>query len=205
MSRKNGFSYLPTGKRLVDVFLSLLVMPFQVVLFAPIAMMIKLDDGGPIFHLAARRGKDGVPFTMYKYRSMYVGSPDLRNPDRSTVTKKQDARITKVGRVLRKTSLDELPQFINVLKGDMSIVGPRPNLVGRPLEEFSELEKKRLAVKPGITGLAQATSRNQAQTTEKYELDCAYVDDVSFRNDLKIMLMTVVSVLKQRGIYSKTR
>ncbi|EEI27160.1 bacterial sugar transferase [Corynebacterium glucuronolyticum ATCC 51867] len=168
-------------------------------------MMIKLDDGGPIFHLAARRGKDGVPFTMYKYRSMYVGSPDLRNPDRSTVTKQQDARITKVGRVLRKTSLDELPQFINVLKGDMSIVGPRPNLVGRPLEEFSELEKKRLAVKPGITGMAQATSRNQAQTTEKYELDCAYVDDVSLRNDLKIMLMTVVSVLKQRGIYSKTR
>jgi len=196
---------LPTGKRLVDVFLSLLVLPFQVVLFAPIAMMIKLDDGGPIFHLAARRGKDGVPFTMYKYRSMYVGSPDLRNPDRSTVTKQQDARITKVGRVLRKTSLDELPQFINVLKGDMSIVGPRPNLVGRPLEEFSELEKKRLAVKPGITGMAQATSRNQAQTTEKYELDCAYVDDVSLRNDLKIMLMTVVSVLKQRGIYSKTR
>ena len=135
---------------------------------------------------------------------MRVNSPDLRNADGSTFNSSSDPRVTKIGRILRKTSLDETPQIFNVLKGEMSIVGPRAHLTTRyqGWDTQTDLQKKRLSVRPGITGYSQAYYRNSATSDEKDEQDAYYVDHISFKFDTMIILETIASVLKHKNLYS---
>ncbi len=194
--------YAAAGKRTLDVIFGLAVLPLVAVATAFVGAAIKLDDRGPIFYRQERRGLKGRTFRMWKFRSMKVGAPDLRNPDRSTVAVSNDARITRVGRFLRKTSVDELPQFLNVLLGDMSVIGPRPNLTTRPLNELTGDELRRLDVRPGITGYNQAFYRNSSSIEERYRHDCYYIDHLTFGMDVRVVLATLSSVLKAKNVYS---
>ncbi|MGI6221388.1 MAG: sugar transferase [Coriobacteriales bacterium] len=188
-------------KRLFDIMGSLAAMPFVLTLLAFLVPLIKLEDNGPAFYNAPRMGKDGRMFTMYKLRSMYVNAPDIKMADGSTYNAPDDPRMTRMGAFLRRTSLDEVPQFFNVLKGDMSIVGPRPDL-----KEESELwegeEKLKGEVLPGITGFAQVYGRNSIPWKKRLKLDAYYVRHVSPALDAGIVLKTVGSIFKQEGIYN---
>lgn len=192
--------YKRFGKRLLDIAVGVCSLPFVAVAFAICAPLIKLSDGGPVFYNAPRRGYKGKVFTMYKFRSMKVGSPVLKNADGSTLSSGDDPRLTKFGHILRKTSLDEFPQFINVLKGDMSIVGPRPNMPGGNYDQFDDVRKKRLEVRPGITGYNQAYFRNSVDMDTKFMNDCYYVDHCSLLFDLKILGRTFASVLSSKNV-----
>lgn len=187
-------------KRVIDILGSLVALPFVLLVIAVCAPLIYFTDKGPIFYNATRRGKDGKTFTMYKLRSMYVNAPDLRNADGSTYTGKDDPRVTKIGKILRKTSLDEFPQFLNVLKGDMSLIGPRPTLATVPYEELDDIRKKRLEVRPGVTGYTQAYYRNSISQEEKFAYDAEYAETVTFWMDVKILFMTVYSVVACKNI-----
>lgn len=191
-------------KRAIDIVLSLIATPFVLLAIIIMAPFIYLEDKGPVFYNATRRGKNGKEFKMFKLRSMYVNSPDLKNPDGSTFNSDKDPRVTKIGRFMRKTSVDELPQILNVLIGDMSFIGPRPALVTRPYEEMIPIAKSRLRVRPGVTGYAQAYYRNSITTMEKYEYDNYYIDNLSFMMDVKVLFKTVVSVLKRENINTTT-
>ncbi len=191
-------------KRLFDIIIGLLTLPFVLLFILIMALPIYIDDPGPIFYKAARRGKNGKPFKMLKLRSMYVNSPDLRNADGTTFNSDKDPRVTKVGRFMRKTSIDEIPQFLNLLVGHMSFIGPRPTLATKPYEELTEEQKKRYNVRPGITGYTQAYYRNSIGGAEKLKYDCYYVDNYSFVMDVKILFQTVVSVLGRKNIYVST-
>lgn len=191
-------------KRLIDIILSLVALPFVLLAIIIMAPFIYLEDKGPVFYNATRRGKNGKNFKMFKLRSMYVNSPNLKNADGSTFNSAKDPRVTKIGRFMRKTSVDELPQILNVLIGDMSFIGPRPTLATTPYEELPEISKRRLTVRPGITGYAQAYYRNSITQDEKFAHDCYYAENVSFILDIKIILQTVKSVLKQENIYVST-
>lgn len=187
-------------KRLLDIIISLIALPFvglAILVFGPV---IYLTDKGPIFYNAPRRGINGSTFKMFKLRSMKVNAPVLKNADGSTYSGDDDPRVTKIGRIMRKLSIDELPQILNVLIGDMSFVGPRPNLATGNYEEFDEKRKKRLTVRPGITGYSQAYFRNSIPQEQKFENDCYYVDHVSFIFDVKILIQTVMSVLGSKNI-----
>ena len=190
-------------KRFVDILLSIIALPFFGIIFLVLAPVIYFTDRGPIFYNAPRLGMNGKIFNIYKFRSMYVNAPDLRNADGSTYNGVDDPRVTKIGKIMRKTSLDELPQLLNVLKGDMSIVGPRGFLTTKfkSLELLSEPERKRLMVRPGITGYSQAYFRNSISMDEKIKYDCYYVDHMSLLLDIKIIIQTAVSVLKHENIY----
>ena len=188
-------------KRLLDIVISLLALPFVGLVIAVMAPIIHFEDGGPVFYNAPRRGKDGKTFKMFKLRSMYVNAPNLKNADGSTYNSERDPRVTRAGRFLRKTSVDELPQILNVLIGDMSFIGPRPTLPTTPYEQLPELSKRRLAARPGITGYAQAYFRNSIGQQEKFERDCHYVENISFLFDLKILFKTVAVVLKRENVY----
>lgn len=196
-------NYKDNVKRLFDIVISICAMPFVLALTLLLALPVYLDDRGPLLFRSRRRGRHGVPFTIYKFRSMTEGAPDIRNIDGSTLTAADDPRVTRVGKILRKTSLDEVPQIVNVLKGDMSIVGPRPDMAGRPLSKLSQEELKRLTVRPGITGYSQAYYRNDISAAQRTKLDCKYVDNVTIWKDAKILLKTVSSVLLAKGINSK--
>ena len=176
-------------------------MPFVLVLLAFLVPLIKLEDNGPAFYNAPRMGKDGEMFTMFKLRSMYVNAPDIKMADGSTYNAPDDPRMTKVGSFLRRTSLDEVPQFFNVLKGDMSIIGPRPDL-----KEESELwegdEKLKGEVLPGITGFAQVYGRNSIPWKKRLKLDAYYVRHVSPSLDASIFFKTIVNIFKQEGIFN---
>lgn len=174
-------------------------LPVLLIIMIPVAIAIKVEDNGPIFYNDYRLGKNMKPFVMYKFRSMQINAPDIRNSDGTTFNAADDPRVTKVGRVLRKTSIDEIPQLVNVLKGDMSLVGPRPSPLGSkdmyPKDFFVKFE-----VKPGITGYNQALLRNKATMEQRIENDLYYVENISFCLDVKIIIMTVVSVLKFKNI-----
>ena len=187
-------------KRLLDVVVGLLALPFVLFVLAILAPIIKLEDNGPVFYNALRVGKNGQDFVMYKLRSMYVNAPDLKMADGSTYNGSDDPRMTKIGAFMRRTSLDELPQFFNVLKGDMSIIGPRPDL-RRETELYEGVEVRKLEITPGITGYSQAYGRNSLPWHDRLKLDVYYVDNVSPLLDLKIFFRTIAVVLKQEGIY----
>ena len=159
-----------------------------------------MDSKGPALFRQQRVGKDGVPFTLYKFRTMYVDAPDIRNPDGSSFNAPDDPRVTQVGRFLRKTTLDELPQLINVLKGDMSIVGPRPDLPDQ-VRFYSERHKKRLLVKPGMAGWAWIHGRNSIPWELRRELDVEYVENYSVWLDLRILLRAIPMLLLAKGVY----
>ena len=187
-------------KRLLDILLSLIGLPFFCVIFFIIAPIIFLFDRGPIFYNADRIGYKGKKYKMFKFRSMKVNAPDIRNADGSTFNSEDDPRVTKIGKFLRKTSLDEVPQILNVLLGDMSLVGPRPNLPSVPYNSLPDIEKKRLNVRPGITGYNQAYFRNSVSSEVKFKNDVYYVENVSLIFDLRILIHTVISVFKHENI-----
>lgn len=189
-------------KRILDILISLIALPCFLISFIFVAFAICLDDHGTVFYRAKRRGIHGKVFEMYKYRSMKMNAPDLRNADNSTFNSSDDPRITKVGLFLRKTSIDEIPQILNVLKGDMSIIGPRPVTINKPLEAYDEKRKIRLTVRPGITGYVQAYYRQSISQEEKFELDAKYAQNVSFIWDVKIVFKTIETVLLRKNIYN---
>ncbi|HYE29988.1 MAG TPA: sugar transferase [Methylomirabilota bacterium] len=193
-------------KRGFDVFASFLFLLVFSPLFAVIALLIKLEDGGPIFFGQTRVGRFGREFKMWKFRSMCVNAEAklaevlAKNQHTTGVTfkLKNDPRITRVGRILRKLSLDELPQFYNVLVGDMSLVGPRPP-VPREVALYSTADRRRLAITPGITCLWQIGGRANIDFPEQVQLDVQYIESQSFWMDLKILLKTVPAVISGRG------
>lgn len=187
-------------KRFIDFCVALVAMPFVLLLCVGVWVAIKLDDGGPLFHMASRIGKDGRIFKMYKFRSMIVDAPDLRMADGSTYNSADDPRVTKVGKFLRKTSLDEIPQLINVLIGDMALIGPRPDSAFY-LEHYTPEERVILTVRPGITGWNQAINRNSVGTKEKLQADIYYVEHLSVMFDCKVIWLTIKSVLSHKDIY----
>lgn len=192
--------YLRFGKRAFDIVVGLVALPFVLLIIAVLAPIIKAEDGGPVFYNAPRVGKDGVDFTMYKLRSMRVNAPDLVMKDGSTYNGADDPRMTRVGAFMRKTSLDEMPQFLNVLKGDMSIVGPRPDL-RRETELYQGNESEKLSVKPGITGYAAVYGRNSLPWHDRLALDVEYVHTASFALDVKIFFRTFYVIFKQDGVF----
>ena len=196
--------YRKIVKRLLDICVSVVCLPFFAVIFIFTAPMIYFSDRGPVFYNGERLGKNGRFFKMYKFRSMRVNAPDLRNADGSTYNSSSDPRVTRIGRILRKTSLDETPQVLNVLKGDMSIVGPRAHLTTKyhGWEQQTDIQKKRLSVRPGITGYSQAYFRNSATSEEKDEQDAYYVDNMSFGLDVRILFQTVMSIVRHKNLYS---
>ena len=180
-------------KRLVDVVISLIALILLSPIFCLVAFKVRKNLGSPIFFLQERPGKDGKLFKMIKFRSM----KDAFDKDGNPLPDEQ--RITPFGQKLRSTSLDEMPQLINVLKGDMSIVGPRPQMKDF-LEHYTPEQMRRHEVKPGMTGLAQVSGRNNLSWEEKFGLDVQYVDTHSLLLDFKIMLKTVEVMLKKEGI-----
>lgn len=192
--------YLRFGKRLCDIVVSIVALPFVLVIIAVLAPFIHFEDGGPVFYNAPRVGKDGVDFKMYKLRSMRVNAPDLVMEDGSTYNGADDPRMTKIGAFMRCTSLDEIPQFLNVLKGDMSVVGPRPDL-RRETELYQGDEGEKLSVKPGVTGYAAVYGRNSLPWHDRLALDVFYVRNVSFALDVKVFFRTFAIVFKQEGVF----
>lgn len=194
--------YVHFFKRLIDIVIGLCALPFVVLVMIVFAPIIYLTDMGPVFYNATRAGKDYKPFKMFKLRSMYVNSPDLKNPDGSTFNSDNDPRVTPVGKFMRKTSLDEFPQFLNVLIGDMSFMGPRPKLYNptKSLETMNQDHRDSYKIKPGITGYAQAYFRNSITNEEKFHLDAYYANNISFMMDLKIVFKTIKSVLFRENI-----
>lgn len=194
--------YLLFFKRLFDILIGLVALPFVLLIIICCAPFIYLTDRGPIFYNANRAGKGYKPFKMFKLRSMYVNSPDFKNPDGSTFNSDNDSRVTPIGRFLRKTSLDEFPQFLNVLIGDMSFIGPRPKLynTSKSLEKMNEELRKSYMVKPGITGYAQAFYRNSVTQEEKFHWDAYYAEKIGFKMDVKIIFQTFYSVITRKNI-----
>jgi exopolysaccharide biosynthesis polyprenyl glycosylphosphotransferase len=194
------------GKRSLDIVLSSLALVLLSPVFLLIAICIKLEDWGPVFFVQTRVGRFGREFRMYKFRSMCRDAEkklkDLlaknQHTDGVTFKLKDDPRITRVGRWLRKVSLDELPQFFNVLVGDMSLVGPRPP-VPREVALYSLADRRRLAVKPGITCLWQISGRSEIDFSGQVQLDVKYIESQRLATDVHILLKTVPAVISGRG------
>ena len=191
MVLKRGFDIL------FSLYLIILLSPFLIL----ISVLIKVDSKGPVIFKQQRLGKGGEEFTIFKYRTMVENAEDMGN---GVFTLKDDPRITRMGRFLRKTSLDELPQLFNILKGDMSFVGPRPPVTYHPYEidEYSEEQMQRFKVRPGVTGLAQLSGRKELPWDERIEYDIEYIENYSFLYDIKLILMTVPKVLKMENNFN---
>jgi undecaprenyl phosphate N,N'-diacetylbacillosamine 1-phosphate transferase len=179
-------------KRLLDVVLSLIGLIILSPILLITAIAIKLESKGPVIFQQDRLGLNGQAFKIYKFRSMCVGAEKD-----GVYETKGDMRVTKVGRIIRKTSIDELPQFVNIIKGDMSIIGPRPTLTYHPwpIEEYTHEQRKRFNVRPGVTGWAQINGRKDVPWDKRIEYDVWYVDNLSFGLDFKIFFKTVIKVL----------
>lgn len=188
-------------KRVIDLLISVIAFPFWCVLLIPISIAIKIEDGGPIFYKAQRIGKDSKLLLMYKFRSMKVDAPNILNADGSTYNAADDPRVTKIGKLLRETSLDETAQIINLIKGNMSLIGPRAS-GWEALSSYKEDEIDKMNVKPGITGYTQAYYRNGLSVREKRLYDAWYANNVSFWLDVKIFFQTVKTVFLHKGIYT---
>lgn len=192
--------YLRFGKRICDLVIGIISLPIVLIVIAVLAPFIHFEDKGPVFYNAPRVGKDGRDFKMYKLRSMRVNAPDLVMEDGSTYNGADDPRMTKIGAFMRRTSLDEIPQFLNVLKGDMSVVGPRPDL-RRETELYQGDEDEKLSVKPGVTGYAAVYGRNSLPWHDRLALDVYYVRNVTFALDAKVFFKTFATVFKQEGVF----
>lgn len=185
-------------KRGIDIVISLPVLVLLSPAFAAIVIAIRLGSKGPAVFKQQRAGKGGKPFTFYKFRTMKVDVEPFGPSPKSS----DDPRLTRTGKFLREYSLDELPQLLNVIKGDMSIVGPRPLYLSQ-IPEWNQRQKKRLLAKPGLTGLAQTQGRGELTREEKLELDVKYVETANLWLDFKIILATIARVLRRKGIYEK--
>ena len=187
-------------KRILDIFVGIAGLPFFIVALLVVGPIIKLTDQGPIFYNAERIGKNGKLFKMFKFRSMYVNAPDIRLADGSTYNGKDDPRVTKIGRFMRSTSIDELPQVLNILNGTMSLIGPRPDPPDW-INRYPEDVKVFLSVRPGLTGYSQAYFRNGADGEQKMKDDVYYATHVSFLLDVKIFFRTILTVVGLGNTY----
>ena len=187
-------------KRFFDILIAVIALPIFGALFIVFAPIIHFSDRGPVFYNAQRIGKNGKLFKMYKFRTMKTNSPDIRLADGSTYNGANDPRVTRIGKFLRTTSIDEAPQVINILNGTMSLIGPRPDPPDW-LERYPDDVKVFLTVRPGITGYCQAYWRNGANANEKMEADVYYATHLSFMFDLKIFIKTVLMVLGHKNTY----
>ncbi len=192
--------YATWGKRAFDIAGGVALLPVLAAVSLVVVPVILGTSGRPVLYRAERRGLNGRSFMLLKFRSMVVDAPDVRNADGTTYSAPNDPRVTRVGRLLRRSSLDELPQILNIIKGDMSFVGPRPNLATRPLDALRGDELVRLRVRPGLTGVSQAYFRNGIAVEEKYRHDCEYVESLSLALDLKVVLRTVKTVLTAENV-----
>ena len=188
--------YARFGKRAFDLLLAGAVLLVFAVPMLLIALAIRLEDGGPVFYRQERIGRDGRPFLLTKFRSMCVGA---ERKGAGILVEKNDSRITRVGRLIRKLSLDELPQLFDVLRGDMSVVGPRPGLRYQA-ELYDDTQRRRLAVRPGVTGWAQVNGRNAIAWPERIRLDVEYIERLSLAMDLRVLLRTIPAVLRGSGM-----
>ena len=193
-------------KRVIDVILASVALILLSPLFAIIAIAIKIDSKGPVFFAHKRIGKNGKIIKLYKFRSMVINAEELIKsftPEQMREYKENykltnDPRITKVGKFLRKTSLDELPQLINIINGDLSIIGPRP-LVADELEKYGVNKDKFLSVTPGLTGYWAANGRSNTTYEQRMEMELYYIDNLSLKMDIKVFFKTILSVLKKEG------
>lgn len=189
-------------KRLIDLFGSLIgsiiISPILII----IALLIKLTSKGPVFFKQERLGKDGKTFKILKFRTMVINAEKIG--DGLSVKSENDNRITKIGKLLRATSLDELPQFFNVILGQMSLVGPRPPVTYFPYDGYNnypEWAKKRFTMRPGVTGLTQVTVRNSVSWDERIKVDNEYIDSFNVWFDIKLLFRTVARIYKSENIY----
>ena len=193
-------------KRFLDVFLSLIGLILLSPIFFIIATIIKLDSKGPVFFVHSRIGEKGKTLGIYKFRTMVTNAEELIKkftPEQKEEFEKNfklenDPRVTKIGNFLRKTSLDELPQILNILKGELSIIGPRP-IVQAELEKYGDDKEKFLSVKPGLTGYWAANGRSDTSYEERIQMELYYVDNMSFWLDIKIFFKTIFAVIKKEG------
>jgi undecaprenyl phosphate N,N'-diacetylbacillosamine 1-phosphate transferase len=189
---KDGF-YCRYVKRVLDIVFALLAMMCLCWLYAIVALIVLVGFGSPVIFRQQRPGKDERIFTLYKFRTM------TEKRDENGDLLPDESRLTKLGRLLRRTSLDELPQLLNVVRGDMSIVGPRPLMV-RYLPYYTKEERHRHDVRPGLTGLAQINGRNSVKWEERFDMDLKYTKNVSFTEDLRIVASTIKIVMARRNI-----
>lgn len=196
----NKRRYLYT-KRVMDIILSILGLIISLPLFVIIAIIVKLDSKGPVIYTDNRIGKNGKKFKIYKFRTMH-DEIELKLHQKEEWNEKfklrNDPRITTIGKILRKTSLDELPQLINILKGDLSVVGPRP-VIDKELEKYKENKEKFLSVKPGLTGYWQVNGRSNTTYQQRMQMELYYVENMCFTLDLKILFKTIITVIKMEG------
>lgn len=197
VNKRVNFAYNRIFKRIIDIICSLMAIIFLSIIYLPICLLVKLTSPGPVFFRQKRIGKNKTFFNILKFRTMRIDTPKdcpthlLENPDQY---------ITKVGKFLRKTSLDELPQIFNIFKGDMSVIGPRPALWNQD-DLIAERDKYGVnELKPGLTGWAQVNGRDELPIPVKAKLDGEYVDRISFTFDVKCLLLTIVSVFKSDGV-----
>ncbi len=198
------------AKRSIDLFLSLLVMPIYLIIYLCVAAVIKCTDGGPVLYKSERIGKDGKPFYMYKFRTMKVNADKLEDfltPEELENYKKEyklenDPRVTWIGNILRKTSADELPQILNVIKNDMSLIGPRPILYEETFL-YGQERSTLLSVKPGLTGYWQAYARNDVGYTDgkRQKMELYYIKNRSLKFDVIIFFATIRRVLSRKGVF----
>ncbi len=182
-------------KRAIDCMISFLVLAVGAVPMLIVAILIKLDSPGPVLFKQERIGKNGKVFKILKFRSM---CQNAEHTGSGVYSGKNDSRVTRIGRILRATSIDELPQAINILRGDMALIGPRPPLTYHPwpYEEYTEEQKRMFEVRPGITGWAQVCGRKNVEWHKRIRLNVWYIDHISFRLDLRIFLMTIFKILR---------
>lgn len=186
-------------KRILDIIISFISLIFLSPFFLLISFLIKIDSKGEVFFRQKRLGKYGKPFLIFKFRTM-VKNASKKGTGYKVV--ENDPRITRIGEVLRKFSLDELPQLINVLRGEMSLIGPRPALV-RDFERYDERQKRRLLMKPGITGLAQINGRAKIRWPERIEYDLEYINNFNLWIDTKIFFKTLIYIFKIDNVYNE--
>ncbi|MEE0859734.1 MAG: sugar transferase [Acutalibacteraceae bacterium] len=182
-------------KRFIDIFVSLIGLICASPIMLIVAILIKIESPGEVIFKQQRIGKNGKVFNIYKFRSMCKNAEKTGS---GVYSYKNDSRVTKVGKVIRATSIDELPQLVNILKGDMSLIGPRPPLTYHPwhYDEYTDFQKRMFEVRPGITGWAQVNGRKHVEWNKRIELSVWYVDNVSFILDIKILFLTVFKVIK---------
>lgn len=182
-------------KRILDILFSAILLVLGAIPLLIVALIIKIDSPGEALFKQERLGLNGKTFKIYKFRSMCVGAEKKGS---GVYSGKNDSRVTRVGKIIRATSIDELPQLINILKGEMSFIGPRPTLTYHPwkLEEYTDFQKRRFEVRPGVTGLAQINGRKDIPWDRRIEYDVDYVNNMSFVLDFKILLKTIVKVFK---------
>lgn len=193
-------------KRIVDVILGCIGLVLLSPVFLILAVCIKIDSKGPVIFAHKRIGKNGKEFNMYKFRSMYENAEEMienfseeqKKEWQENFKLENDPRITRIGNFLRKTSLDELPQIVNIIRGDLSIIGPRP-VTGEELEKYEENKEKFLSITPGLTGYWQANGRSNTTYEERMQMELYYVDNQSLWLDIKIFFKTIVSVVKKEG------